>query len=98
MNASEVKCRLSFSQQKLFHISVSQDEKQRSYVAQSRAVLQISYVVASNAWIAAEELYEPKNLLNVSETLTSHPSRLSCPKPFLEFAAFDQVSSRWIDL
>ena len=70
---------------------MSQDEKQKSYIAQSRAVFQISYVVANNDWIASEELYEPNKMIALTELLMSQPSSLSCPKPYLEFAAFDQV-------
>ena len=70
---------------------MSQDEKQKSYIAQSRAVFQISYVVANNDWIASEKLYEPNKMIALTETLMSQPSGLSCPKPYLEFAAFDQV-------
>ena len=70
---------------------MSQDEKQKSYIAQSRAVFQISYVVANNDWIASEKLYEPYAMMAMTELLISQPSSLSCPKPYLEFAAFDQV-------
>ena len=70
---------------------MSEDEKEKSYIAQSRAVFQISYVIANNVWIESEKLYLPSGLIARSGIFISHPSGLSCPKPYLEFAAFDQV-------
>ena len=74
---------------------VGENEKQKSYIAQSRAVFKVNYVVAENDWIASESDLLLRRLRFFSDVFICHPPKFSCPRPHFDFAAFHQVKSLW---